>query len=158
MSFFQSSRVRQGDPISPYLFVIGMEALSRLLLKAWDDGFILGFKVEGKGGGGEETSHLLFADDTIVFCEASEEQLTFLCCLLMWFKAMSGLKINLEISEMISIGKMDNVEDLACKISCKVGKLSSSYLGLPLGASYKSVTVWDEVEERFRKRLLLGKR
>ena len=106
MSFFQSSRVRQGDPSSSYLFVIGMEALSRLLLKAWDDGFILGFKVEGRGGGGEETSHLLFADDTIVFCEASEEQLTFLCCLLMWFEAMSGLKINLEISEMISIGKM----------------------------------------------------
>ena len=122
MSFFQSSRVRQGDPISPYLFVIGMEALSRLLLKAWDDGFILGFKVEGRGGGGEEISHLLFADDTIVFCEASEEQLTFLCCLLMWFEAMSRLKINLEISEMISIGKMDNVEDLACKISYKVGK------------------------------------
>ena len=106
MSFFQSSRVRQGDPSSSYLFVIGMEALSRLLLKAWDDGFILGFKVEGRGGGGEEISHLLFADDTIVFCEASEEQLTFLCCLLMWFEAMSGLKINLEISEMISIGKM----------------------------------------------------
>ena len=121
--FFQSSRgLRQRDLISPYLFVIGMEALSRLLLKAWDDGFILGFKVEGRGGGGEEISHLLFADDTIVFCEAFEEQLTFLCCLLMWFEAMSGLKINLEISEMISIGKMDNVEDLACKISYKVGK------------------------------------
>ena len=53
----------------------------------------------------------------------------------MWFEAMSGLKINLEKSEMIPIGEMDNVEDLTCKIGCKVGKLSSSYLGLPLGAS-----------------------
>ena len=76
----------------------------------------------------------------------------------MWFEAMSGLKINLEKSEMIPIGEMDNVEDLTCKIGCKVGKLSSSYLGLPLGASFKLVTIWDGVEERFRKMFLLWKR
>ena len=39
-----------------------------------------------------------------------------------------------------------------------MGKLPSSYLGLPLGASYKSVAVWDVVEERFQRRLLLWKR
>ena len=44
---------------------------------------------------------------------------------------MSGLKINLEKSEMILVGEVDNLEDLACEIGCKVGKLPSSYLGLP---------------------------
>ena len=44
---------------SPYLFVIAMEALSRLLLKSWDGGFISGIKVGGRGGGGEAISHLL---------------------------------------------------------------------------------------------------
>ena len=39
-----------------------------------------------------------------------------------------------------------------------MGKLPSSYLRLPLGASYKSVAVWDVVEERFQRRLLLWKR
>ena len=39
-----------------------------------------------------------------------------------------------------------------------MGKLPSSYLGLPLGASYKSVAVWDVVEEHFQRRLLLWKR
>ena len=48
-----------------------MEAPSRLFFKAWDDGFISGFKVGGRGGGGKGISHLLFVDDTIVFCEAS---------------------------------------------------------------------------------------
>ena len=76
----------------------------------------------------------------------------------MWFEAMLGLKINLKKSEMIPIEEVDNVEDLACEIMCKVGKLPSSYLGLPLGASYKSVVVWDGVEERFHKKLLLWKR
>ena len=47
--------MRQGDPIFPYSFVIAMEALNRLLLKAQDGGFILGFKIGGKGGGGEES-------------------------------------------------------------------------------------------------------
>ena len=68
-----SKGLRQGDPLSPFLFVTAMEALSRLLLKAWECGFILGFKLGGKGGGGEEVSHLLFANDTIVFGEASQE-------------------------------------------------------------------------------------
>ena len=54
-----------------------------------------------------------------------------------------GLKTNLEKSEMILVGEVDNLEELACEIGCKVGKLSSSYLGLPLGASYKLVAVWD---------------
>ena len=44
---------------------------------------------------------------------------------------MLGLKINLEKSEMVLVGEVDNVENLACKIGCKVGKLSSSYLRLP---------------------------
>ena len=51
MGFFQSLReLRQGDPFFPYLFVIAMEALSSLLLKVGLGGFILGFKVGGRGG------------------------------------------------------------------------------------------------------------
>ena len=75
---------------------------------------------------------------------------------ILWFSL--GLKINLEKSEMILVGKVDNLEGLACEIGCNVGKLPTSYLGLPLGAWCKLVAVWNEVEERFCKRLLLWKR
>ena len=49
--FFQSSRgLRQGDPISPYLFVVVMEALSCLVKRAVNGGFLSPCQVRGKGG------------------------------------------------------------------------------------------------------------
>ena len=113
--------------------------------------------MEGYGREGVIVSHLLFADDTVVFVKDDPNQLTFLSWLLMWFEAISGLKINLEKSELIPLGRVENVEMLAAELGCKVGRLPSTYLGLPLGARYKSVRVWDGVEERFRKRSALWK-
>ena len=55
------------------------------------------------------------------------------------------------------MGCVENVEALATKLGCKVGSLPSSYLGLPLGASFKFVPAWDGVEKRFRKRLAMWK-
>ena len=103
-------------------------------------------------------SHLLFADDTVVFCEDSQEQMAILTWLLMWFEAISGLSINLNKSGILPVGRVENVEVLASELGCKVGSLPSTYLGLPLGAPHKSVAVWDGVEERMRKRLALWKR
>ena len=88
----------QGDPLSPYLFVIAMEALSCLLQRAVNGGFLLAFKVRGQGGEGAEVSHLLFTDDTLLFCKASHDQMMYLSWTLMWFEAISGLRINLDKS------------------------------------------------------------
>ena len=76
----------------------------------------------------------------------------------MWFEACSSLKINLEKSELIPIGDVHNMEEFAKVLGCKVGTLPTIYLGLPLGAPYKSSRVWERVEERFQKRLALWKR
>ncbi|RVX11415.1 LINE-1 reverse transcriptase-like [Vitis vinifera] len=157
--FFQSSRgLRQGDPLSPYLFVIAMEVFSSFLKRAVDNGYISGCVVKGRNEGGIQISHLLFADDTLVFCQASQDQLTYLSWLLMWFEAVSGMRINLDKSELIPVGRVVDIDDLALDFGCKVGSLPSTYLGLSLGAPFKSVAVWDGVEERFRKRLTMWKR
>ncbi|RVW15499.1 putative inactive ATP-dependent zinc metalloprotease FTSHI 1, chloroplastic [Vitis vinifera] len=112
--FFQSSRgLRQGDPLSPYPFVIAMEVISCLMRRAISGGFLSRWKARGRGGEGILISHLLFADDTLVFCEESQDQLTYLSWLLMWFEACSGLKVNLEKSELIPVGEVvwDSVEE-----------------------------------------------
>ena len=67
--FFSTFRdLRQGNPLSPYLFVLIMEAFSSLISRAEEKGFIRGFKVMGRRGEGVSISHLLFADDTLLFC------------------------------------------------------------------------------------------
>ena len=157
--FFQSSRgLRQGDPLSPYLFVIVMEVFSCLMRRVISGGFLSRWRVRGRGGEGILISHLLFANDTLVFCEESQDQLTNLSWLLMWFEAYLGLRVNLEKSELIPVRKVHDIEDLTLELGCKVGGLPSCYLGLPLGGPFKSEVVWDGVEERFRKRLAMWKR
>ena len=61
-------------------------------------------------------------------------------------------------SEILPVGRVENVELLAFELGCKVGALPSTNLGLPLGSPHKSVVVWDGVEKRMRKRLALSKR
>ena len=54
VDFFQSSRgLRQGDPFSPFLFILAMEALSSILKRALQGGFLEGFMAGGRGGEGD---------------------------------------------------------------------------------------------------------
>ena len=103
--FFRSSRgSRQGGSLSPYLFLFAMEALSQLLSCARNEGFISGFRVGGRGREGLIVSHLLFAYDTLIFCDAEADQLQYLSWIFMWFEAISGLKVNLSKTEAIPVG------------------------------------------------------
>ncbi|RVW42718.1 Transposon TX1 uncharacterized 149 kDa protein [Vitis vinifera] len=151
--YFSNSRgLRQGDPLSPYLFVLGMEVLSVLIRKAVDEGFISGCSLRGRGRIEMNVSHLLFADDTIIFYEARKEHLTSLSWILAWFEAASGLRINLAKSELISVGEVEDIDEMAVELGCRVGSLPTLYLGLPLGANHKASSIWDGLEERMRRR------
>ena len=90
-----------------------MEVFSALLKRVIEGGFLSGYRVKGRVEERVLISHLLFVDDTLVFCKASQDHLTYLNWLLMWFEAVSGLRIYLEKSELIPIGRVENMDDLA---------------------------------------------
>ncbi|RVW26085.1 LINE-1 reverse transcriptase-like [Vitis vinifera] len=102
--FFPSTRgLHQGDPLSPYLFVMGMEILDVLIRRAVEGGYLLGCNIRGGSKTSLNISHLFFADDTIVFCEANKEQVSHLSWILFWLEAASGLRINPAKSEIIPV-------------------------------------------------------
>ena len=112
--FFASSRgLRQGDPLSPLLFVIVMEALSQIMDRAIRGGLFSSFMVGSPQDHQVWISHLLFADDTLIFCDADPIKLEHLRSIFLWFEAVSGLKINLSKSEMVPVGEVPNLEALA---------------------------------------------
>ncbi|RVW45832.1 LINE-1 reverse transcriptase-like [Vitis vinifera] len=124
--FFPSTKgLRQGDPLSPYLFIMGMEVLDVLIRRAVEGGFLSGCNIRGGSGPSLNISHLFFADDTMVFCEAKKDHLTYLGWILFWFEAASGLRINLAKSEIIPVGEVVEVEELAVELGCRVGTLPS---------------------------------
>ena len=74
--FFWSSRgLRQGDPLYPLLFLLMMEILSKMLMQAKGCGFIRGFKVNGSRTEEDCISHLLYANDTMLMCDADRNNL-----------------------------------------------------------------------------------
>ncbi|KAL0387637.1 UNVERIFIED_CONTAM: putative mitochondrial protein [Sesamum radiatum] len=78
--------LRQGDPLSPYLFILCAEALSRLIHAKENRGLIKGVKISGKA---PRVSHLIFADNTIIYCQATKESLSCIKEVLWLYEAAS---------------------------------------------------------------------
>ena len=153
VGFFGSSRgLRQGDPLSPLLFLLIMEVLSRILKKTEDCGLLRGFHAGPSNSIGVRISHLLFADDTILFCDASRDQLLSIRLALTCFQAFTGLKVNAGKSEIVPVGEVGNLDALATILRCRMGSLPLKYLGMPLGTPYKTASVWNPILERMEKK------
>ena len=114
--------------MSPLLFLLIMKVLSGILKKTEEGGLLRGFHAGPVNNIGIRISHLLFANDIILFCDASREQLLSIRLALTCFQAFTGLKVN--------VGKT-----LANIFQCRVGSLPMTYLEMPLGTSYKTASI-----------------
>jgi hypothetical protein len=88
--------------------------------------------------------HLLFSDDTLIFCGANPKHLRYLCALFLCFDAVSSLKINLAKFVLVLMGCVDNVDVLAGILGCVVSSLP---------ASFKAKSIWDGVVGKIERRL-----
>ena len=152
--FFGSSYgLRQGDPLFPLLFLLIMEVLSRPLRKTEESNLIRGFHVGAVNSVGGRISHLLFVDDTILFCDVSREQMLSIRLALSCFQAFTGLKINVGKSEIVLVGEVNNLDALAYILHCRVGSLPMKYLGMSLG-TFKTASIWNPILEKMEMKLL----
>lgn len=87
--------LRKGDALSPFLFILGMEELTQLLDRAKELQWTQGFQVGGNSNTSGTASHLLYADNTLIFCGADSQQVNHLNMTLMVFESTSGLHINI---------------------------------------------------------------
>ena len=99
-------------------------------------------------------SYLLFANDTLIFCDANLNQILILCMVLIWFKAVLGLKINMGKLELVPVGVFHNIEILLNVLDRKQGTLPMKYLGLPLGVKFKDKTIWNPILEKVERKLV----
>ena len=133
-----------------------MEVLSRIL-KTEENNLTRGFHVGAMNSVGVRISHLFFADDTILFCDAFREQLLSIRSALSCFQAFTGLKVNVGKSEIVPIGEVNNLAALASILHCRVGSLPMEYLRMPLGTSFKTVSIWNPILEKMEKKLSVWK-
>ncbi|XP_026455164.1 uncharacterized protein LOC113356280 [Papaver somniferum] len=143
--FFSSSKgLRQGDPLSLFLFTIVGEVLSHMLNKAQQIGKISGFSVKN---GGIKVNHFPFADDTSVFLDVKHEQVDALLYLLLCFELTSGLKINFSKSCLFGVALNEDIDGFASMLGCKRSNFPSIYLGLPLGDKVSGSHKWEKIVE-----------
>ncbi|WKA01530.1 hypothetical protein VitviT2T_019810 [Vitis vinifera] len=141
-----SKGLRQGDPLSPFLFTLVADVLNRMLIRAEERNMMEGFRV---GRNRTRVSHLQFADDTIFFSNSREEELQTLKSLLLVFGHISGLKVNLNKNSIYGINlDQAHLSRLAEMLDCKASGWPILYLGLPLGGNPKACGFWDLVVER----------
>jgi hypothetical protein len=144
--------LRQGDPLSPFLFLLAAEGLSVMMRAVVHTNLFKGYTV------GLETpttvSHLQFADDTLLMGVKSWANVRAMRAVLVLFAAVSGLKVNFHKSMLVGVNMAESwLAEAASVLGCSVGRIPFLYLGLPIGGDPRRLSFWDPVVNKIRTRL-----
>lgn len=147
--FKGGKRLRQGDPLSPTLFVIAMEVLSNMLNFKFAAGSI-GYHPLCRNS---IISHLVFADDLMIFFDGKISSIQKIASVLDNFRAISGLSMNRDKFILFFAGLSQYEIHLYPSFGYQMGYFPVRYLGLPLlhrklrKVDYSPLT--DKVRDKF---------
>ncbi|XP_049390321.1 uncharacterized protein LOC125854782 [Solanum stenotomum] len=155
LRFFKSTRgLKQGDPLSPTLFIIAAEVLARGLNKLHKD---LDYRGYGIPKWSPNINHLSYADDTILFCSGHHRSIKKMMKVLREYEYVSGQLINLSKSfiylhEKVPIADCSRIRKLT---GIGQGSFPFTYLGCPIFYGRRRSDHFEELLKKVRKRILL---
>ncbi|GJV37172.1 RNA-directed DNA polymerase, eukaryota [Tanacetum coccineum] len=142
--------LKQGDPLSPFLFILVMETLHISFQRIVDAGMFKGIMLSPS----LQLSHLFYADDVIFMGQWNESNLDTIVQVLECFHRASGLRLNMSKSKLMGIYvDADKVAQAARKIGCVTLKTPFTYLGSKVGGHMSRIQSWNETIEAMASRL-----
>ncbi|XP_074318894.1 uncharacterized protein LOC141655729 [Silene latifolia] len=144
--------LRQGDPISPYLFILCAEVLSSLMKRAVEAGTLHGIRIAPTA---PVISHLLFADDSIFFVKAAESEARKVMDILAQYERASGQVINFD-KTTVSFSKGtrgDRKERVVAVLGVRVVGVQDRYLGLPTIVGHSKHVISKVIRDKLSKKL-----
>ncbi|KAK9984473.1 hypothetical protein SO802_033998 [Lithocarpus litseifolius] len=147
-----SRGIRQGDPLSPYLFLLCAEGLSALIKASVASG---NMKEVSMCRGGPILSHLFFADDNLIFCKASLEECNALQKVLRVYEEASGQQLNREKTSLFFSSNTPTTikEEIKGRFGAQVIKQHEKYLGLPSLVGRNKRNSFNDIKEKVGKKL-----
>ncbi|KAL8133670.1 hypothetical protein AgCh_008927 [Apium graveolens] len=147
-----SRGIRQGDPLSSYLFLVCMEGLTALIRDNERRGCLTGIKVARRA---PMLSHLFFADDSFIFCKAKGDMAARVSCMLQMYEIASGQKINKEKSSIFfSANTGQEEKDLCCNaLGFQEANGGTTYLGLPNAVGRNKNAIFGYLKSHMQKRV-----
>ena len=143
--------VRQGDPLSPLLFVLAAELLQYIVNDAMQNG-LLHAPIPYYNN---DFPVVQYADDTILIMQADINQVVHLKQLLAQFTESTGLKVNYHKSSMIPINVLNSkMDELASAFGCQVATMPFTYLGLPMGTTKPKMEDLTPLMDRVERKLV----
>jgi len=137
----------QGDPLSPYLFILCAEVFSGLLNKAQTEKDLHGIQIVR---GAPKINHLVFADDSFIFCRDSFQDCQTILEILNTYQPASGQLINLDKSEISFSRNVPDDRKILFQgwMQIKAVECHSKYLGLPAFVGRSKKQVFNFVQDR----------
>ena len=151
-SMFNATRgLRQGDPLSPFLFIIAAEGLGRYFKKELRERKIQGLRLWGNQ---TTVTHQKFVDDIMIYCRATLKEVKRIRKILEIFMEAAGMEVNNEKSRTFFFNTVEPIKNhLTMVLGYRKGTLPTKYLGTMLDSSSLKIGNWRNILEKITKRL-----